>query len=141
MPMPLHLPFLLLIQDGAAPSQGLPGQGSPAGAGATPGQPPGLVEGLLGSMLFPLLLVFGVFWFLILRPESKQRKKRLEMLSKLEKGDKVLTNGGLYGTVVQVQDNVVTLQVDEGVRMKFAVSAVQTLVDDAAPAPAVLAKK
>jgi preprotein translocase subunit YajC len=128
MPMPLPSALLFLIQDGAAPAQG-----APAGGGA-PGQPPGLVEGLFGSMLFPLLLCFGVFWFLILRPESKQRKKRLEMLSKLAKGDKVLTNGGLYGTVVQVQENVVTLQVDEGVRMKFALSAVQALVDDAAPA-------
>ncbi len=128
MTMLLPSALLLLIQDGAAPA---PAGGAQPGA---PGQPPGLLEGLFGSMLFPLLLCFGVFWFLILRPESKQRKKRLEMLSQLEKGDKVLTNGGLYGTVVQVQDNVVTLQVDEGVRMKFAVSAVQTRVDDAAPA-------
>jgi preprotein translocase subunit YajC len=132
MPMPLPTALLLLIQD--APAGGAP-------AGGAPGQPPGMVEGLFGSMLFPLLLCFGVFWFLILRPESKQRKKRLEMLQQLEKGDKVLTNGGLYGTVVQVQDNVVTLQVDEGVRMKFALNAVQSLVDDAAPATAETVKK
>jgi preprotein translocase subunit YajC len=125
MPMPLPYALLLLLQD--APAGGAP-------AGGAPGQPPGMIEGLFGSMLFPLLLCFGVFWFLILRPESKQRKKRLEMLQKLEKGDKVLTNGGLYGTVVQVQDAVVTLQVDEGVRMKFALNAVQSLVDDATPA-------
>ena len=125
MPMPLPYALLLLIQD--APAGGGP-------AGGAPGQPPGMIEGLFGSMLFPLLLCFGVFWFLILRPESKQRKKRLEMLQKLEKGDKVLTNGGLYGTVVQVQDSIVTLQVDEGVRMKFALNAVQSLVDDATPA-------
>jgi len=129
MPMLLPSALLLLIQDGATPATPS-GGGQPAG----PGQPPGLVEGLLGSMLFPLLLVFGVFWFLILRPESKQRKKRAEMLTQLKKGDKVLTNGGLYGTVVQVQDSVVTLQVDEGVRMKFALSAMQTVVDDSAPA-------
>ncbi|MCY2960188.1 MAG: preprotein translocase subunit YajC [Planctomycetota bacterium] len=116
---------LLLVQDGAGSA---PGPGAPAGS-------PGIVESLFGSMLFPLILCFGVFWLLILRPESKQRKKRLEMLANLKKGDKVQTNGGLLGTVVQVQDSVVTLQVDEGVRLRFAQSAIGTVLDeDGAPA-------
>jgi len=115
MPNLLLLPFLLL-QDAPA---GAPAQGSP-----------GLLESLFGSMLFPLLLCFGVFWFLILRPESKQRKKRAEMLAALKKGDRVLTNAGLYGTVVQVQENVVTLQVDEGVRLKFNLSAIGSVVEE-----------
>jgi len=117
MPNPILLPFLLL-QDGAAPAGATP----PAGSG-------GIVESLFGSMLFPLVLCFGVFWLLILRPESKQRKKRLEMLAALAKGDKVQTSGGLYGTVVQVQDSIVTLQVDEGVRMRFAQSAITAILD------------
>ena len=52
------------------------------------------------------------------------------MLAAVGKGDKVMTNGGLYGTVVQVQDGVVSLQVDEGVRLKFASSAIQSVLDD-----------
>lgn len=115
MPNLLLLPFLLLQDAPGAP----PAQGSP-----------GLLESLFGSMLFPLLLCFGVFWFLILRPESKQRKKRAEMLAALKKGDRVLTNAGLYGTVVQVQENVVTLQVDEGVRLKFNLSAIGSVVEE-----------
>lgn len=115
------LPFLLL-QDGAPTGGGTTGGGAPA--------QPGIVESLFGSMLFPLILCFGVFWLLILRPEAKNRKKRLEMLNALSKGDKVQTTGGLYGTVVQVQDQVVTLQVDEGVRMRFALSAISAVVDE-----------
>lgn len=117
----LLLPFLLL-QDGTAPGAGT--------TGGTPPAQPGMVESLFGSMLFPLILCFGVFWLLILRPESKNRKKRLEMLNALKKGDKVQTSGGLFGTVVQVQEQVVTLQVDEGVRMRFALSAITTVLDE-----------
>jgi preprotein translocase subunit YajC len=120
MPNLLQLPFLLL-QDGAAPGAGTTG---------APTAQPGVMESLFGSMLFPLILCFGVFWLLILRPESKNRKKRLEMLNALKKGDKVQTSGGLYGTVVQVQEQVVTLQVDEGVRMRFALSAIAAVVDE-----------
>lgn len=130
----LLVPLLLVVQDAAAavPAQGAPADGAaPAGAGS-----PGIVESLFGSMLFPLILCFGVFWLLILRPESKQRKKRLEMLANLKKGDKVQTNSGMLGTVVQVQDGIVTLQVDEGVRLRFAQSAVGTVLeDDAQTAP------
>lgn len=117
----LLLPFLVL-QDGTAPAGGTTGGGPPA--------QPGMLESLFGSMLFPLILCFGVFWLLILRPESKNRKKRLEMLNALKKGDKVQTSGGLFGTVVQVQEQVVTLQVDEGVRMRFALSAISAVVDE-----------
>jgi preprotein translocase subunit YajC len=122
----LFLPFRLL-QDGGPPA------GSPAGstgAGDAPAAQPGVLESLLGSMMFPLILCFGVFWLLILRPESKQRKRRQAMLAALQKGDRVQTNGGLYGSVVQVQDQVVTLQVDEGVRLKFHLSAIGAVVDE-----------
>ena len=121
----LLLPLLLLVQDGAAPQGGTP---------PGPAAQPGFVESLFGSMLFPLILCFGVFWLLILRPEAKQRKKRQEMLAGVKKGDKVITTGGLHGTVVQVQDDVVTLQVDEGVRLRFSQSAIGTILgDDGAP--------
>ena len=89
--------------------------------------PPAQGQSLLGGMVLPLILCFGVFYFLILRPEQKARKKRQEMLSALGKGDKVVTTGGLYGSVVQIQDDVVTLQVDEGVRLRFARSAIQSI--------------
>lgn len=109
-------------------------QDAPAGgAGGQAPAAPGLFD--LGGMLIPMILCFGVFWLLVLRPESKQRKKRQQMLSELKKGDRVMTTGGLYGKIVQVQDSVVTLEVADGVRMRFALTAVQS-VETEAPAGA-----
>jgi preprotein translocase subunit YajC len=78
-------------------------------------------------------IIFAIFWFVMIGPERKNRKKREAMLAAMGKGDKVMTSGGLYGTIVQVQDDVVTLQVDEGVRLRFSRAAIQTvLAEDAA---------
>ena len=63
----------------------------------------------------------------LIAPERKRRKKHEALLSQLKKGDEVITNAGLYGQVVQIQDQVVTLQVADGVRMKFSLQAVQGL--------------
>ena len=108
--------FLLLLQTNTAGSP--PTDAPPQG---------GLGQILGGGMFIPLILCFGVFWFLIIRPEQKARKTRAAMLAAIKKGDKVMTSGGLYGTVVQVQDSVVTLQVADGVRMRFAQSAIQSV--------------
>jgi preprotein translocase subunit YajC len=81
-------------------------------------------------MLLPLLLCAVVFYFLVIGPERKQRKKRDAMLREIGKGAKVMTTGGLYATVVGVQDDVLTLQIAEGVRARFARSAIQTVVDE-----------
>lgn len=105
--------FLALIQEGGTQAPAQTGAGS-----------------FLNSPLVPLLLCIPVFWFLMIRPEQKARKARLAMLAAVKKGDKVMTSGGLYGQVVQVQDDVMTLQVAEGVRMRFARSAIQTVEAD-----------
>lgn len=93
------------------------GQGAPAASGGP-------------SFLPPLLLIFAVFWFVLILPERKQRKKRQEMIDALKKGDRVLTTAGIFGTVVQAQDDVVTLQVADGVRLRFAKAAVQTVLGE-----------
>jgi len=114
-----------LVQDGAgqvaAPATQSGTQGAPPA-----GPPPG--GSAFTSMLMPLLLCAVVFYLLVLGPERKQRKKREEMLKKLAKGDKVVTTGGLHATVVTVQDDVVTLQIADGVRARFSRSAVQTVL-------------
>lgn len=82
------------------------------------------------SML-PLMLAIGaIFWFVMIMPERKNRKKREELMSNLKKGDKVMMKSGLYGSIAQVQEDVVTLQVSDGVRMKFAREAIQSLVEE-----------
>ncbi len=83
------------------------------------------------SML-PLFAAFAaIFWFVMIKPERKSRKKREEALAALEKGDKVMMKSGLYGTIIQLRDEVVTLQVADGVRMKFAREAIQGPVEEA----------
>lgn len=118
-------PFLwiALVQDNAAPAAGA-GQ-PPAGQGGTAPQGGGMFD-----LLIPFALCIAVFWFVMIRPEQKQRKKLEAMRSNLKKGDRVITTSGLHGSVAQVQDGVVTLQVDEGVRLKFAAAAIQTVIEE-----------
>ena len=106
--------FALLLQDAPTP---------PAGEAGSPS----FFQQILGGPFVPLLLVFVVIYFIILRPEQKSRKARQAMIDSLKKGDSVLTTGGLYGSVVQIQDQIVTLQVADGVRMRFSRAAISTV--------------
>jgi preprotein translocase subunit YajC len=91
--------MLFFAQDSAAPA-----------AGGAPGAGPGL-----GGMMVPLVLMFVVMYFLMIRPQSKQRKERDQMISNLKKNDHVVTNSGIYGIVKQVKPDeaYVTLCIDE----------------------------
>lgn len=82
------------------------------------------------SML-PLLVIMGVImYFIVLRPQSKERKTRANMLSAIKKNDRVITIGGIMGTVLQVKDDEITLKVDESSNTKitFSRSAIQRVV-------------
>ena len=68
---------------------------------------------------FPILLIFAIFYFLLIRPQQKQQKKHREMISHLSKNDEVVTNGGIHGTVVNLDEETVTLRVDDNTRIKF----------------------
>jgi preprotein translocase subunit YajC len=75
-------------------------------------------------MLIPMLLIFGVMYLLVIRPQSKKAKEHQKMLSELQKGDEVATSGGLLGRITGIKDDVVTVQVQEGVRLRVLRSAV-----------------
>ena len=126
--MPHLTPALLDLAQDAAPAPPPTQSAETAAPGGAPASP--APQSAFTSMLMPLLLCAVVFYFLVLGPERKQRKKRDEMLKKLGKGDKVMTTGGLYASVVAVQDDVVTLQIADGVRARFSRSAVQTVITD-----------
>jgi preprotein translocase subunit YajC len=81
---------------------------------------------------FPLMIavIIAIFWFLVIGPDRKNRKRREEMLKKLSKGDKVLTTSGMYATVAAIEGDRVTLQLDEGVRVRFARAAIQDVVSE-----------
>ena len=78
--------------------------------------------------ILPIAAIFLVFYFLVIAPANKQRKKTAEMLSTLKKGDRVLTSGGIYGTVQGVEAEVVYLKISENVKVKVARSAVSGIV-------------
>lgn len=74
--------------------------------------------------LFPLVLIMFIFYFLIIRPQQRRQKEHQQMLRALSRGDRVLTNGGLYATVVDVKDDLVVVSISEGVKVEIAKHAV-----------------
>jgi len=80
--------------------------------------------GGIGGMLLPMALIFVVFYFILIRPQSKRAKETQKMLAELKKGDEVVTSGGIIGRVSGVKDTEITLQVQEGVRLRIQRSAV-----------------
>jgi len=85
-----------------------------AGAAAPQGAAGGIASFL------PLILIFGVFYFLLIRPQQKKAKEQQLFLSNLKKGDEVVTNGGLYGKITGLTETVVTLEIAEGLRVKVS---------------------
>jgi preprotein translocase subunit YajC len=76
----------------------------------------------------PFILIFGIFYFLLILPQQRQRKKAQEMLANLKTGDRVITSGGVYGTIVGFRDaNVVHLQVAQQIKIDVARSAITGL--------------
>ena len=68
--------------------------------------------------ILPFILIFIIMYFLVIRPQQKKTKQHQEMLNKLKKNDEVMTAGGIYGKVVSLADNVVTLEVAPNVRLR-----------------------
>ena len=76
----------------------------------------------------PIVAIGLVFYFLVIAPANKQRKKTQEMINSLKKGDQVITTGGIYGTVQGVEADAVYLRIAENVKVKVARSAVSGVV-------------
>ena len=92
----------------AAESAGTAGAAGAAGAEAAPA---GNTVAALVTTFLPLVLIFVVFWFMLIRPQRKKDKAVKEMLNNLKAGDRVCTIGGIYGTIVNIKDDTVTLSV------------------------------
>ena len=87
--------------------------------------PAGGSNPLLG--LAPYIVILGVFYFLMIRPQAKKAKLHQQMLGQLKKGDDIVTTGGLIGKITGIKDDEITLQVQEGVRLRVLRSAVTGL--------------
>lgn len=97
-----------------------------------PGVPAGGQE-MLSSFL-PLVLIFVVFYFLLIRPQQKRMKTHKEMLGQLRRGDKVVTSGGIIGTVNKVSsDTEVILEIADGVRVRVVRGTIQEIITKTEP--------
>jgi preprotein translocase subunit YajC len=85
-----------------------------------------------GSMVSTFVMfgaIFLIFYFMIIRPQQKRAKEREKLLSSIEKGDKVITSGGVHGTVAGVEEKTILLQVTENVKLKIERSAITTILN------------
>jgi preprotein translocase subunit YajC len=88
--------------------------------------------GALTQLLFFFAPLFAIWYFLVLRPQSQQRKKLKELLASLKTGDRVATSGGIYGTIMGFRDASVQLQIAPQVKVDVARSAITGLVTEEA---------
>ncbi|MEW6674870.1 MAG: preprotein translocase subunit YajC [Nitrospirota bacterium] len=82
--------------------------------------------GMIGSLI-PLILIFVIFYFLLIRPQQKRAREHRQMTENLKKGDKVITSGGVYGVIEAVGTNTVTVKIAENVRVKFGKSYIAAI--------------
>ncbi|MDP2927881.1 MAG: preprotein translocase subunit YajC [Candidatus Omnitrophota bacterium] len=73
---------------------------------------------------FPLVLIFIIFYFLLIRPQKQKEKEHQKMLAGIEKNDEVVTSGGIHGTVVNVKEKTLILRIDENVKMEIEKNSV-----------------
>lgn len=90
----------------------------------------GGAEGGLMSTLIMFALIIGIFYFLILRPQQKRQKDRQKMLDAVKKGDKIVTAGGLHGTVAGLDEKTLLIQVADNVKLKFERSALGAILKE-----------
>ena len=88
-------------------------------------------EGGGGSMVSTIIMfgaIFVIFYFMIIRPQKKRAKEREQMLSNVQKGDKIITSGGLHGTVAGLDEKTVLIDVGDKIKLTFERSAISTIV-------------
>ncbi len=79
--------------------------------------------GGLGAFL-PLIIIFGIFYFLLIRPQQRKAKQHKEVLASLKKGDRVISSGGLHGLITGLTDDLVTMEISPKIRVKVSRSSI-----------------
>jgi preprotein translocase subunit YajC len=114
---------MLMVSEASA--QGLFGRGASAASGSAPNSNVAFL--LQIAQFLPLILIF---YLLLIRPQQQQQKKLKTMLAALKKGDKVVTSGGLMGTIVGLDENKAVLRVADDVKMEFLRSAIVSVMTE-----------
>lgn len=112
------------------PEAGKQEPGAPAGAQPAPGLPCGT------DTMFMILAMVAIFYFLLIRPQQKQEKTRRAMLAAIKEGDKVVTSGGIHGTISSLTESTVKLRVDNQVKLTFDRQNIARIERDQPPAEA-----
>ena len=94
-------------------------------AGAPAGKPP---QGSFVTALVPFILVFVIFYLLIIMPQRKKQKKHMELVGNLKAGDRIITTGGIYGTVMGVQKDRIELKISANVKIEITKSAIGVIL-------------
>jgi len=81
------------------------------------------------SGFFPLIIIFVIFYFFLIRPQQKKAKEHQVMINALKKDDKIITSGGLYGTVTSVKGEVIEVKIAENVKVMVAKTAISAVVN------------
>lgn len=90
--------------------------------------------GMLNSMLIPMILVFGIMWFFLIRPQQKKMKEDEAMRNALRRGDKVLTQGGIVGKVTKVkEDGEIEVEIAQGVKIHVVKGAITSVMSKTEP--------
>ena len=79
-------------------------------------------------MLIPMILIFGIFYMLVFRPQKKEQKEKKAMRENLKKNEQVVTTGGIHGTVVLVKDKTVMLRVDDNTKLEFDRESIAAII-------------
>ncbi|UTC66404.1 MULTISPECIES: preprotein translocase subunit YajC [unclassified Treponema] len=97
----------------------------------------GAPQGGFGSFgfLIPMLLVFVIFYFLLIRPQKKEQQKTERMIAQLQKGDKIITIGGIHGVVSSTKEKTLIIKVDDNCKIEINRSAVGAVLKDEPPKP------
>ena len=91
---------------------------------APAGQQNGGFGALFGSFLFPMVLVFGIFYILVLRPQNRRLKEHQASIAAVKKGDEVVTGGGIRGRVTKVTDDEAEVEIAQGVKVRVVKSTI-----------------
>jgi preprotein translocase subunit YajC len=92
------------------------------------GEGPGLMSNVI---LFGSIIL--IFYFMIIRPQQKRAKERQKLINSMKKGDKVITSGGMYGTIAGLDEKTVLVEIADKIKVKLDRSAIATIISDSAP--------
>lgn len=104
----------MFIESAYAMGAGGGGAAAPAGGGA--------------SSLIMMVIIFAIFYFILIRPQQTKMKEHKKMVTELKKGDRIITAGGMYGTVENTTTETLTIKIAEGVKVKITRGSVGTVV-------------